>query len=49
LSIYHPLVEDLRFNLKNLNDKRISFIQNKKKGIVAEFKTKKGKKILSSF
>ena len=49
LSIYHPLVEDLRFNLKNLNDKRISFIQNNKKGIVAEFKTKKGNKILSSF
>ena len=39
LSIYHPLVEDLRFNLKNLNDKRISFIQNNEKGIVAEFKT----------
>ena len=49
LSIYHPLVEDLRFNLKNLNDKRISFIKNNEKGIVAEFKTKKGNKILSSF
>ena len=49
LTIYHPQVLDFKSNLKRLKDYRISYENNKKTGIVAEFKTKSGNKILSSF
>ena len=40
---------DFKSNLKRLKDDRISYEYNNKIGIVAEFKTKSGNKILSSF
>ena len=49
LTICHPKIIDFKSNLKRLKDDRISYENNKKIGIVAEFKTKSGNKILSSF
>ena len=49
LTICHPKIIDFKSNLKRLKDDRISYENNNKIGIVAEFKTKSGNKILSSF